>query len=61
MSKEHRYIWHASQGLILRSIIYSPGEVKLILKTTFGNTPLHLAVRSAEHFTNTRSIKKVLI
>ena len=26
-----------------------------------GNTPLHLAVKSAEHFPNTRSIKELLI
>jgi ankyrin repeat protein len=26
-----------------------------------GNTPLHLAVRSADHFPNTRSIKELLI
>ena len=26
-----------------------------------GNTPLHLAVKSAEHFPSTRSIKELLI
>ena len=26
-----------------------------------GNTPLHLAIKSAEHFPNTRSIKELLI
>ena len=30
-------------------------------KDNVGNTPLHLAVKSAEHFPNTRSIKELLI
>jgi ankyrin repeat protein len=30
-------------------------------KDNVGNTPLHLAIRSADHFPNTRSIKELLI
>lgn len=34
---------------------------KVNAQDNVGNTPLHLAVRSADHFPNTRSIKELLI
>ena len=53
--------WACFAGSDTASYYLQSWGCKVNAQDNVGNTPLHLAVRSAEHWPNTRAIKELLI